>query len=468
MIDGERLGPKGRYSREVRSPGTGAVIGTLPHAFKADLDRALEVSARTFKEWRKVLAYERAKILKRAADLMRERLEHIATLMTMEQGKTLGEARVEVGGAADTFEWYAEEGKRAYGRLIPSRAIGTTHAVTKEPVGVVVAFAPWNFPAMTAARKIAPALAAGCSVIIKPAEETPATPLALVKALEDAGLPKGVVNVVFGEPSEVSSHLIASPIVRKISFTGSTAVGKHLAKLAAEGVKRCTMELGGHAPVIIFDDADLDQAVNLSTMFKFRNAGQVCTNPTRFFVHDAVHDAFVKRFSDAARTLPVGNGLDANSKMGPVANPRRVDAMEELIGDAQKRGAKVHTGGERIGNEGYFWKPTIMSEVPIDSKIMNIEPFGPVAAINRFNRFDDVMEEANRLPYGLAGYAFTQSSKTATAVGAALDTGLVGINTFAITVPETPFGGVKESGYGLESGAEGLDAYLATKFIAHA
>ncbi len=468
LIDGERLGPKGRASREVRSPATGAVIGTLPHASKADLDRALDAAARTFKEWRKVSAYERSKVLKRAADLMRERIDHIATLMTMEQGKTLAEARGEVIGTADTFEWYGEEGKRAYGRLIPSRDGSTSHAVTKEPVGVVAAFAPWNFPAVTAARKIAPALAAGCSVIIKPAEETPATPLALVKALEDAGLPKGVVNVVFGEPSEVSTHLIASPIVRKISFTGSTAVGKHLAKLAADGVKRCTMELGGHAPVIIFDDADLDQAVNLSTMFKFRNAGQVCTNPTRFFVHDAVHDAFVKRFSEAARTLPVGNGLDTNNKMGPVANPRRVDAMQDLIGDAQKHGAKVHTGGERIGNEGYFWKPTIMSDVPVDSKIMNVEPFGPVAAINRFTRFDDVIEEANRLPYGLAGYAFTQSSKTASAVSGALDTGLVGINTFVISLPETPFGGVKESGYGLESGAEGLDAYLATKFVAHA
>jgi succinate-semialdehyde dehydrogenase / glutarate-semialdehyde dehydrogenase len=318
---------------------------------------------------------------------------------------------------------------------------------------------------VTPARKIAASLAAGCSCIIKPAEETPATALAMAKCLEDAGLPKGVLSVVFGVPSEVSTYLIASPIIRKISFTGSTVVGKHLAKLAADGVKRATLELGGHAPVVIFDDVDSDTVAKMAVAAKYRNAGQVCISPTRFYVQENVHDRFVAKFAELAAAMPVGDGLDAKNKMGPLANARRIDAMEQMIGDARDHGAKVKTGGSRIGNAGYFWQPTVLSDVTNDSKIMNVEPFGPVAAMVRFKKFDEVVEQANRLPYGLASYAFTSSAQNAQAIGDALDSGLVGVNTFGVTVPETPFGGVKESGYGSEGGSEGLDAYLQTKFI---
>jgi succinate-semialdehyde dehydrogenase/glutarate-semialdehyde dehydrogenase len=464
-IDGEWLGPEGRKTGNVVNPATGDTIGTLPHASKADLDRALDAAARGFQSWRKVSPNERAKILRKAGELIRERADRIATLMTLEEGKTLGESKMEVLSSAEIFEWMAEECRRSYGRLVPPRAAGHRQMVMREPVGPVAAFSPWNFPAVTPARKIAASLAAGCSCIIKPAEETPATALAMAKALEDAGLPKGVLGVVFGVPSEVSTYLIASPVIRKISFTGSTVVGKQLAKLAADGVKRATLELGGHAPVVIFDDVDADTVAKMAVAAKYRNAGQVCISPTRFYVQENVHDRFVAKFTELAAAMPVGDGLDAKNKMGPLANARRIDAMEQMIGDARDHGAKVKTGGERIGNAGYFWQPTVLTDVQNDSKIMNVEPFGPVAAMVRFKKFDEVVEQANRLPYGLASYAFTSSASQATAIGDALDSGLVGVNTFAVTVPETPFGGVKESGYGSEGGTEGLDAYLQTKFI---
>src|SRR5258707_1444458 len=332
-----------------------------------------------------------------------------------------------------------------------------------EPVGQVAAFSPWNFPAVTPARKIAASLAAGCSCIIKPAEETPATALAMAKALEDAGLPKGVLSVVFGVPSEVSTYLIASPVIRKISFTGSTVVGKHLAKLAADGVKRATLELGGHAPVVIFDDVDAESVAKMAVAAKYRNAGQVCISPTRFYVQENVHDRFVASFTELAKAMPVGDGLQPGNKMGPLAKARRIDAMEQMIGDARDHGAKVRTGGERIGNAGYFWQPTVLTDVQNDSKIMNVEPFGPVAAMVRFKKFDEVVEQANRLPYGLASYAFTGSAAQATAIGDALDSGLVGVNTFPVTVPETPFGRVKESGHGSEGGSQGPEAHSPTK-----
>jgi succinate-semialdehyde dehydrogenase/glutarate-semialdehyde dehydrogenase len=465
FIDGEWLGAAGRKTGDVINPATGETIGALPHASKADLDRALDAAQRGFLAWRKVSPNERAKVLRKAGELFRERADHIATQMTLEEGKTLGESKLEVLGSAEIFEWMAEECRRSYGRLVPSRAPGHRQMVLREPVGPVAAFSPWNFPAVTPARKIAASLAAGCSCIIKPAEETPATALAMAKCLEDAGLPKGVLNVVFGVPSEVSTYLIASPVIRKISFTGSTVVGKQLAKLAADGVKRATLELGGHAPVVIFDDVDADKVAGMAVAAKYRNAGQVCISPTRFYVQENVHDRFVAKFAELAAAMPVGDGLDAKSKMGPLANARRIDAMEQMIGDARDHGAKVRTGGERIGNAGYFWQPTVLSDVGNDSRIMNVEPFGPVAAMVRFKKFDEVVEQANRLPYGLASYAFTSSAQNAQAIGDALDSGLVGVNTFGVTVPETPFGGVKESGYGSEGGSEGLDAYLQTKFI---
>jgi succinate-semialdehyde dehydrogenase / glutarate-semialdehyde dehydrogenase len=465
FIDGEWLGPSGRKTGDVINPATGETIGTLPHASKADLDRALDAAQRGFLAWRKVSPNERAKVLRKAGELFRERADHIATQMTLEEGKTLGESKLEVLSSAEIFEWMAEECRRSYGRLVPSRASGHRQMVLREPVGPVAAFSPWNFPAVTPARKIAASLAAGCSCIIKPAEETPATALAMAKCLEDAGLPKGVLSVVFGVPSEVSTYLIASPVIRKISFTGSTVVGKLLAKLAADGVKRATLELGGHAPVVIFDDVDADKVAGMAVAAKYRNAGQVCISPTRFYVQENVHDRFVAKFTELAKAMPVGDGLQPANKMGPLANARRIDAMEQMIGDARDHGAKVKTGGERIGNAGYFWQPTVLTDVGNDSKIMNVEPFGPVAAMVRFKKFDEVVEQANRLPDGLASYTFTGSAQNAQAIGDALDSGLVGVNTFGVTVPETPFGGVKESGYGSEGGSEGLDAYLQTKFI---
>lgn len=468
FIDGEWLGTEGRQTRPVVNPATGHTIAELPMATKADLDRALAAADRAFKTWRKVPAIERSRILRKAAELIRERANEIAWLLTMEEGKPLAEAKGEVIASAETFEWFAEEGRRAYGRLIPARADGVRQIVLKEPIGPVAAFAPWNFPATTPARKMAASLAAGCSCILKPAEETPATSLAMARALADAGLPAGVMNVVFGDPAEVSSHLIASPVIRKVSFTGSIPVGKHLARLCADGAKRATMELGGHAPVMIFDDVDAERVAGMAVAAKYRNAGQVCISPTRFFVHESVHDRFVDSFVAAAKALKVGDGLDEKSQMGPLANPRRLDAVGAFIGDAERHGAKVAAGGSRIGNEGFFWQPTVLTEVPREARVMNDEPFGPIAAITRFGSFDEVVSEANRLPYGLAAYAFTSSSKTAHALGESVESGMLGLNTFGIALPEMPFGGVKESGYGSENGLEGLEVYLQTKLVVHA
>jgi succinate-semialdehyde dehydrogenase/glutarate-semialdehyde dehydrogenase len=468
FIDGEWLPPAGRKTQPVVNPATGAEIGVLPHATQADLDRALAAAKRGFDVWRKVSPYERARILRRAAQLMRDRSEHIATQMTLEQGKTLAEARAEVAVSADHFDWQAEEGRRTYGRLIPGRSEGQRLLAMHEPVGPVAAFTPWNFPANMPARKISTALAAGCSCIIKPAEETPGTALALARAVADAGVPAGVLNVVFGVPAEISEYLIASPVIRKITFTGSTAVGKLLAGLAAKGVKRATMELGGHAPVIVFDDADAEHVARLSAAAKFRNAGQVCISPTRFYVHESIQDRFAERFAELARAVPVGNGLDSSSRMGPCANPRRFDAMEGFVADARKHGAEVLAGGERLGNAGYFWQPTVLKNVPNEARIMNVEPFGPIAIVNSFREFDEVVDEANRLPYGLAAYAFTASESRAIRIADAVEAGLIAINSFNVTWPETPFGGVKESGYGSEGGIEGLEGFLVTKFVSQA
>ncbi|MCO5089753.1 NAD-dependent succinate-semialdehyde dehydrogenase [Bosea sp. (in: a-proteobacteria)] len=465
FIAGEWIGAKGRDTKSVINPATGEVLGELPLATAADLDRALEAAQAGFEVWRRTSPYERSRILRKAADLIRERADHIATQLTLEEGKTLAEARVETIAAADTFEWYAEEGRRAYGRIVPTRLAGQRHLVLREPVGVVAAFTPWNFPSLTPARKIAGALGAGCACILKAAEETPSTAIALVRALADAGLPKGILGLVFGDPAEVSTHLIGSPIVRKISFTGSTAVGKQLTKLAAEGMKRTTMELGGHAPVIVLDDADAIKAATASVTFKYRNAGQVCIAPTRFYVHESLHERFVDTFTGLAEGLRVGNGLDDGIQMGPLANKRRIEAMDTLIADARQHGATLRTGGERIGNAGHFYKPTVLADVPISARIMNEEPFGPVAIINRFGNFDDMIKEANRLPYGLASYAFTEAQRNVSALAESVEAGMLGINNFFVSVPESPFGGVKESGHGSEGGIEGLDAYLSTKLV---
>lgn len=468
FISGEWLGADGRESSPVVNPATEEVIGHVPHASKADLDRALAAAQEGFKTWRAIFPDERGRILKRAADLLRERKEEIARIATTESGKVIHETRIEVMMSANIFEWYAEEGRRAYGRVLPQRAPGTRLTVVKEPVGPVAAFAPWNFPLGNPARKIGAALGAGCSCILKPAEETPASGLAVARCLADAGLPANVLAIVYGVPADISSHLLASPVIRKISFTGSIPVGKHLMKLAADGMKRTTMELGGHAPVIVFDDVDVEKVLDASVAAKYRNAGQVCVSPTRFYVHEKIYDRFVEGFVNRAKKVPVGDGLDEKNKMGPLIHARRLAAVEAFVNNARDSGAKVGTGGARLKSPGYFYSPTVLSDVPNKARIMNEEPFGPIAVINPFSDFDSVMQQANRLPYGLAAFAFTNSSRTVKLLGEQLEAGMVGLNTFAISVPESPFGGMKESGHGSEEGIEGLEACLVTKFISEA
>jgi succinate-semialdehyde dehydrogenase / glutarate-semialdehyde dehydrogenase len=452
--------------RKVINPATGGVLAVLPLASPADIAEAADAAARAFPAWRATSAYDRAAILHRAANLMRERATEIGTITTLEQGKLLSESRAEARACGDIFDWYAEEARRAYGRIVPSKQAGIRHMVLKEPIGPVAAFSPWNFPTTIPSRKIAAALAAGCPVVLKPAEETPGSALALARALDDAGLPKGVLNIVFGDPSAISTQLIAASEISKISFTGSTAVGKHLAMLAAAQMKPTTMELGGHAPVIVFADADVERAATMMAGAKYRNAGQICIAPTRFYLHDAIHDLFVDRYASIATSLDVGDGLDPCSTMGPLANTRRSSAMAALIADAVSAGAQVVTGGQAIAGAGNFWLPTVLSDVPNSAQIMNEEPFGPVAVTQRFNEFDAVVAEANRLPYGLAAYAFTTNLRIANDIGDALQAGMIGINFNGLTGPETPFGGVKESGHGSEGGIEGLEAYLVTKYVA--
>jgi succinate-semialdehyde dehydrogenase / glutarate-semialdehyde dehydrogenase len=464
-IAGTWLNGDGRKGEDVINPATEKPLGRLPHAAPADLDRALESADAGFKVWRATSAYDRSKLLRKAAGLVRDRAEAIARIMTQEQGKVLAEARAEVLVTADIIDWFAEEGRRAYGRIVPGRARGTRQLVTQEPVGVVAAFTPWNFPTLTPARKIGAALAAGCSIIIKASEETPGSCVELVRCFVEAGVPAGVINLVFGVPSQVSEHLMASDVVRKISFTGSVPVGKHLAGLAAKGMKRATMELGGHSPVVVFGDADPEKTADTIAAFKYRNAGQVCISPTRFYVQEPVYDRFLKRFTEFADAIKLGDGLEQGVTMGPLANARRLDAMAAIVNDSKARGGKVVAGGKRRGNQGWFFEPTVITDVPDDSKLMTEEPFGPIAPVVTFKTFDEVVARANSLKFGLAAYAFTSSTTTATAIGDALESGMVGVNSVAISTPETPFGGIKDSGYGHEGGIEGLEAYTARKFI---
>jgi succinate-semialdehyde dehydrogenase / glutarate-semialdehyde dehydrogenase len=463
-IDGEWIAAGSRRTHRVINPANGATLGELPLVDAADMDRALQAAERGYRLWKKATAEERGRVLKGAANLIRQRVDHIARVATLEEGKTLAETRVEALVTANLFEFYGEECRRTYGRVLV-RPTGTRSMVVKEPVGPVAAFAPWNFPIANPGRKLGAPIAAGCSVILKPAEEAPASAIEVVRALLDAGLPPGVCQLVFGVPDEVSRHLLASPIIRKLSFTGSTAVGKHLLTLAAATVKRTTMELGGHSPVIVFDDADLGRTVEMLATAKFRNSGQVCVSPTRFYIQEGIYDRFVAAFTERVRKVNVGDGLLDTSHMGPMANPRRPAAMEGFIADATSHGAKVHTGGERHGKEGLFFQPTVISDVPLHARIMNEEPFGPVAVLAPFATFDEVVEKANRLPYGLAAYAFTESAKRAMLIGDAIESGMVGINAVVMAAVDSPFGGVKESGFGSEDGPEGLAACLVTKTI---
>src|SRR5499427_1042051 len=449
-IDGDWKNGDGGKGEEVVNPATERPLAHLPHASAADLDLALEAAKKGFAVWRATSAYERANVLRKAAALVRERAEAIARIMTQEQGKVLAESRLEVLTTADIIEWFAEEGRRTYGRIIPGRQKGVRQLVVQEPVGVVAAFTPWNFPTLTPARKIGASLAAGCSIIIKASEETPGSCVELVRCFVEAGVPAGVLNLVFGVPAQVSEHLLASDTVRKISFTGSVPVGKHLAGLAARGMKRATMELGGHSPVVVFGDADPEKTADTIAAFKYRNAGQVCISPTRFYVQEPVYNRFLKRFTEYANGIKLGDGLESGVTMGPLANPRRLDAMEAIVNDSKNRGGTIVTGGKRRGNQGYFFEPTVVTDLPDDSKLMTQEPFGPIAPVVTFKSFDEVVERANSLQYGLAAYAFTSSAQTANLIGDALQSGMVGVNSVAISTPETPFGGIKESGYGHE------------------
>jgi succinate-semialdehyde dehydrogenase/glutarate-semialdehyde dehydrogenase len=463
FIDGSWRSGEGRDAFTVVNPATGGGIGEVPLASTADLDEALAAAQRAYPLWRATDVEKRSAILRKAGTLLRERADAIARLLTQEQGKPLAEARGEVIGAASMFDWYAEEIKRDYGRTLV-RPAGQRAIVLREPVGVVATFTPWNFPIYLLAKKVAAALAAGCAVISKPPEETPGCTGALARALDDAGLPKGVFQLVHGVPDQVSRHLIGSRIVRKFSFTGSVPVGKALMKLAADSMTRVTLELGGHAPVLIFDDCDLDKTLDMVVPQKFRNAGQVCVSPTRFYVQESIYDAFITGFAARTAKVVTGDGLADTTSMGPLANVRRPAAISALVDDAKAKGARVMAGGER-GEGGFFFQPTLLADVPLDADIMNNEPFGPVAVTARFKDFDDAIEQANRLPFGLAAFAFTENGRRANLLGDAIEAGMIGINSFGVSSADSPFGGVKDSGFGSEGGKEGLETYQVVKAI---
>ncbi|MDB6453468.1 NAD-dependent succinate-semialdehyde dehydrogenase [Falsirhodobacter sp. 20TX0035] len=449
----------------VVDPATEEVIGHVAHARTADLDDALAATLRGFDVWRKTSPFDRSKLMRRAAEILRERADTIAPMMTREQGKPLAQARMEVMGAADTIDWFAEEARRTYGQIIPARTVGVQQLAVRHPVGPVAAFTPWNFPINQVVRKLCAALAAGCSFIVKAPEETPASPAELIRAFADAGVPNGVLGLVYGVPAEISEYLIKHPVIRKISFTGSTPVGKLLAGMAGQHMKRATMELGGHAPVIVAGDADWEKAAAQMAASKTRNAGQVCVSPTRFLVDQKISDKFLDAFSSGLQKIKVGNGFDEGVEMGPLANERRIPMMEELIGDAVEKGATLVTGGHRIGNKGWFFEPTVLADVPLNARIMNEEPFGPVAIVNRMASLDDMIAEANRLEFGLAAYAYARSHEAVERIGREVESGMISINHVGLALPETPFGGIKDSGYGTEGGSEAVMAYLDTRFV---
>lgn len=457
---------KAKSDMSVINPATEEEIGRLPHASRSDLDAALDAAVKGFEVWRRTSPRERADLILRAAALMRERQEEIATSITLEHGKPLKQARLEVIRGAEFFEWDAGEAMRTYGRIIPA-ARGHKFAVHHQPVGVVAGFSPWNFPMSQPARKIAGALASGCSIILKAAEETPAGAIHIARAFEDVGLPPGVLNLVFGNPADISGYLIPKEPVRLVAFTGSTTVGRHLTTLAAQNDTRVLMELGGHAPVIVCEDTDVQSAAISSAIRKMRNAGQVCTSPTRFFVHDSIYDDYAAAFVTRAKATVVGNGLDDNVEMGPTANDRRIPVLTELVEDARTKGATVATGGARHGDNGYFFQPTVLLNVPENARIMQEEPFGPVAVINPVRSLDHAIEQANSVPYGLAGYAFTNRADYIDRLVDELQVGNLSINTLEASMPETPFGGVKSSGCGREGGTEGLDNYMEVKNVWH-
>ncbi len=465
LINGEWCDAASGRTIDVVNPATGKVIGKVAHAGIEDLDRALAAAQKGFEAWRRIPAAERATTMRKAASLVRERAADIGRLLTQEQGKPFGEARGEVLAAADILEWFADEGRRVYGRIVPSRNLAVQQLVLKEPVGPVAAFTPWNFPVNQIVRKIGAALASGCSFLVKAPEETPASPAAFLQAFIDAGVPAGTIGLVFGDPAEISGYLIPHPVIRKVTFTGSTPVGKQLAALAGAHMKRVTMELGGHAPVIVAEDADVALAVKAAGGAKFRNAGQVCISPTRFLVHNSIRDQFAQALVKHAESLKMGDGLADGTTLGPLANPRRLTAMAKVMEDARSKGAKIATGGERRGSDGNFFLPTVLTDVPLDADVFNNEPFGPVAAIRGFDTLEEAIAESNRLPYGLAGYAFTQSIRNAHVLAQQVEVGMLWVNQAATPSAEMPFGGVKDSGYGTEGGPEAMESYLNTKAV---
>lgn len=450
---------------DVQDPATTQTVARVAVASEDDIDAALMSARDGFLIWRSTLAADRQNILRKAANLCRERANAIAGLITQEQGKTLAEAVVEMDRCAQIFDWYADESRRAYGRMLPSSSLSSSQSVRFDPIGPVAAFSPWNFPASQAAKKLAAALAAGCSIILKGPEETPSPCAELVRALYDAGAPDGTVSLLFGHPAMISQRLIRSPIIRKVSFTGSIPVGKQLASLAGSCMKPCTMELGGHAPVIVCGDADVARLVPRLASMKFRNAGQVCVSPSRFFVHESIYSRFVKDFSDVAREFVVGDGRCKGVQMGPMANARRVSAMHDLVADAIEHGARLVCGGTPDSRPGCFFPPTVLCDVPERACLMQEEIFGPVVPFAPFASLDEVLEKSNATGYGLAAYAFTSSSTTASQIADSLDCGIVSINQLAGSAIEMPFGGRKDSGYGSEGGPEGLFSYLVPKSV---
>jgi succinate-semialdehyde dehydrogenase/glutarate-semialdehyde dehydrogenase len=450
---------------EVFDPATGELLGTAPAADAADVMEAIASATAGLKAWRSTPAWTRADLLHACASIMEKRTEEASRRITLEAGKPLVQSRREWALSVDQFRWYAEEARRTYGRIVESRAPGGRVEVLHEPVGVVATFTAWNFPAVLIARKVAPALAAGCSVIVRPSNEVPGTAMLMVDCLRQAGLPNGVVNLVIGPTSTTYTTLMTSPEVRKVSLTGSTAVGQQMVRDAAITMKRVTMELGGNAPLIVFGDADVGKVLDLAVPTKFANAGQVCVAPDRFFVHEALHGEFVNEFARRARALKLGHGLEESTQMGPLINQRRIDAVERIIADAEKRGGKIETGGRRPAgnNKGFFFEPTVISHLPDDALAIAEENFGPIAAITPFKQPDEVYPRANAGDFGLAAYVFTRDPQRVREAVASLQSGMVGVNSFALAAAEAPFGGIKLSGMGREGGIEGIHDYLNVK-----
>lgn len=465
FIDGEFRESSDGLNLPVINPADGVILGQLPKATDKDLNDALISASQALKTWSQTSPLVRSAVLRRVAELARQQASLIGHNITLDQGKPLSEAIAEVTTNADHADWHAEECRRIYGRVIPSRSPDVRQFVVKEPIGVCAAFTPWNFPFGQAIRKVSAAIGAGCTIILKGPEDSPSAVMAIARLFAEAGLPKGVLNLVWGDPAHISNYLIKSSTIQKVSFTGSVPVGKHLAALAGEYMKRGTWELGGHSPVLVFDDADISRAAEMLAKFKIRNAGQVCVSPTRFYIQEKAYDSFLESFTNTLSRIRVGNGLDKGIEMGPLAHKRRVIAMNKFLEDVDSRGGRVHYRGSIPAGSDCYFAPTVVTEIRDDALIMNEEPFGPIAPVVRFKTMDEVIERANNLPFGLSSYVFTESSKTAIAASRLLQAGMVNINHFGSALPETPFGGIKDSGMGSEGGSETFDGYLVTKFV---